>query len=361
MENPAADGTRTAPRIYATAEAAVKILLVLACLYTLYFAKTLILPIIIASFLALFCNPLVRALLHLRLPRFLSAIVVMVTIASLLVGAIGLLAQPAEKWIAAIPYATAEVAAQLDEVKNPFGEEPETNSPLNPPEQQDDANLSEEIRSRFFSAIINFTLNSTPVLLAQILAVIILVYFFLVYGEGLFRKLIEIRPAMSEKRLAVVIVRTIQTDVSHYVMTVAIINAGLGTATGMALWALGVRDPALWGALVALLNFAPYLGPLVAAIILTFVGGIQFGITGYALLVPLTFLSLNFLECQLVTPTALGYRLHLNPLVVFVWLISWGWMWGAAGMLIGVPLLVCCKIIVSQLHSFDPWIELLER
>lgn len=358
----AADNGKAAPVCDKTTNVILKMLLTLAVLYTLYVAKTLILPVVIASFLALFCNPLVLALHRRWVPRVVSAIAVMITITSLLIGAIALLAQPAEKWIAAIPYAAAELADQFGDVRNPFdngasdGEEA-----VNPADKQHDSNIVEEIRGRFFSTIVNFALNSTPILLAQILAVVILVYFFLVYGEGLLRKLVHIRPGMAEKRLAVVIVRTIQTDVSHYVLTVALINTGLGIATGLALWALGVRDPALWGALVTLLNFAPYLGPLAMVIMLTFVGFIQFGISGYALLIPMTFLALNFVECQLVTPTALGHRLHLNPLLVFVWLISWGWMWGAAGMLIGVPLLVCCKIIASHLHSFDPWIQLLER
>jgi predicted PurR-regulated permease PerM len=341
-----------------TMKAALKGLLTLAILYTLFLAKTLLLPFIIAAFLALFCNPLVSFLHRHWVPKVVAALLIMASITGFLIGTITLLAQPAEKWVAAIPYATAEISAQLDEVtKNPAAPPSEKT----PSGEKESGSVAQQMHDRFFSTIISFALNSTPVLLTQILAVIILVYFFLVYSKGILRKLISICPAMAEKRVVVIIVRTIQTDVSYYILVVAIINAALGIATSLALWAIGVRDPALWGAMAALLNFAPYLGPFVMTITLSFVGLIQFGVTPYALLVPLTFLALNFIECQIVTPTALGNRLRLNPLIVFVWLLLWGWMWGAAGMLVGVPLLVCVKIIAVHLHSFDPWIKLLER
>lgn len=341
-----------------TTRAIFKLLLVLAVFYTLFLAKTLMLPVAIAAFLALFCNPLVL-FLHRWVPRVVAAILVMLAVVGLLASAVTLLAQPAEKWVAAIPFALEDVGNQLNQVTNGNGSEelPISLSESAPPEKD----LSAQIRDRLLGTSINFALNSTPILLAQILAVVILVYFFLVYGNGMLRKLVSIRPYMAEKRMAVVIVRTIQIDVSRYVLAVATINAGLGTATGLAMWALGVRDPALWGALAALLNFVPYLGPFVMVLVLSFVGLIQFGTEAYALLVPAAYLMLNLVECQMVTPTALGNRLHLNPLIVFVWLILWGWMWGAAGMLIGVPLLVCVKIIATHLHSFDPWIQLLER
>lgn len=344
----------------ATSRNVLKVLLILAVLYTLYFAKTLMLPLMIAAILALFCNPLVTALRRQFIPKVIAAILVMVILTSSLALAVSLLAQPAEKWIAAIPYAAEEIALQLDQVANSNGfAQPAATADAAVNENEE--SISEHLRNRFFTTVVNFSLNSTPILLAQILAVIILVYFFLVYGEGLLRKMIRLCPAMVHKRATIIIVRTIQTDVSYYILVVSVINTCLGIATGLALWALGVRDPALWGALAALLNFAPYLGPFVMTIILSFVGLIQFGITGYALLVPLAYLTVNFIECQFATPTALGNRLRLNPLVVFLWLILWGWMWGGAGMLIGVPLLVCVKIIATQLHSFDPWIQLIER
>lgn len=340
-----------------TTKTVLKWLLVLAVFYTLFLAKTLMLPVFVAVFLALFCNPLVSLLHRHFVPKVLAALLVMAAITGLLIGTITLLAQPAEKWIAAIPYAAAELSEQIDQVAESPMDEPASAGT----EGSGKGNVAEHLRDRFFSTSVSFALNSTPILLAQILAVIMLVYFFLVYGKGLLRKLVGSFPAMTDKRTTVLIVRTIQTDISYYIQVVSIINAGLGIATGLALWALGVRDPALWGAMAALLNFAPYLGPFVMTITLCLVGLIQFGATSYALLIPAAFLCLNFVECQLVTPTALGNRLRLNPLLVFLWLILWGWMWGGAGMLIGVPLLVCVKIIATQLHSIDPWIRLLER
>jgi len=131
--------------------------------------------------------------------------------------------------------------------------------------------------------------------------------------------------------------RDVRKEVSTYLNTVTMINIGLGLVVGLMLWTLGVPDPALWGVMVALFNFAPYIGAIGSAFVLTVVGVTAFDTLGQALLVPALFLGLTTIEGSLVTPMILGRRVSLNSLLVFLSVVFWGWIWGPAGALMAVP------------------------
>jgi predicted PurR-regulated permease PerM len=187
------------------------------------------------------------------------------------------------------------------------------------------------------------------------------VYLFLVYGELLLRRVVTIAPTLRDKRNAVEIVRSIQSDISRYVVTVTMINLALGATIAGVLYLLGVREPLLWGAMTALLNFAPYIGPLLGAMVLLAVGILQFDTPGAALLPVAAYLGLNAIESELVTPLVLGRSFALNPVVILLWLLLWGWLWGALGMLLAMPMLVCAKIICSRYESLRAWSLMIER
>ena len=112
--------------------------------------------------------------------------------------------------------------------------------------------------------------------------------------------------------------------------------------------------------MVGLLNFAPYVGPVAAMLILYLAGIIQYGAEWAALTPVLIFFAINTLEAQFITPTVLGRNMRLNPLVLILWLILWAWIWGAVGVLIAVPLLVCLKLAAARLNIFNRWVRLIE-
>ncbi|WP_265113062.1 AI-2E family transporter [Vibrio parahaemolyticus] len=112
---------------------------------------------------------------------------------------------------------------------------------------------------------------------------------------------------------------------------------------------LGLEDPFLWGAFAGVMNFAPYLGPVISMVSFGFVAYLQLDSVSFMLTVVSIYLLLNLIESQFVTPTLLGRRFNLNPLVIFMWLVFWGWLWGGMGLLIGVPLLVCINILADRL------------
>ncbi len=164
----------------------------------------------------------------------------------------------------------------------------------------------------------------------------------------------------ARKRTIVSIADAIKKDVSYYIFVVSVINVGLGAATTLMLYAVGVEDALLWGVLAGILNFAPYVGPILFGVILASVAMVQFDTRAEMGLPVLLFYCINLVESQFVTPSAVGSRLRINPLLVILSLLVAGWLWGAVGMLLAVPLLVCIKIVSMHTRHQRQWRLILE-
>lgn len=335
-------------------------LLVAVLLYTCYFASSLLLPILIAAFTAILLNPLVRGLNRVLVPRWLGAMLVVGGLITVLVGFGALVYEPAMESARDMPRTMRQIAPKLRQMTQPIEEASKVGDALqdiqttkpNAPQRV------EVVEARPTAAEV-VGKSAQPV--AAVLASVILVYFFLVFGEALLRRAVTIAPTLAKKRITVDIVRNIQADMSRYMLTITTINVVLGLATALLMWFLEMPSPLLWGALAGLLNFAPYVGPLAAALVLAMVGLFTFDTLGEALLPALAYLGLNALEGQFLTPLLLGNSLALNPVIILLWLMFWGWLWGIPGFLLGVPMLVCFKIICARIDALQTWSQMLER
>lgn len=325
---------------------------VLALGYTAYLASALVLPFFVALFFAMSLAPVARVLTEkLKFPRPFASVLTMFIAMSLVAFVALLISEPLERWVDRFPQATQNIADQIDEISEP----------LDPTSNDEGAEMSAEIISDASNAILSILATGTPVLLAQIAATIILIYFYLSYGEDILRRLVAIRDTFAEKKITVEIVRSIQDDLSYYLLVILIINSLLGLVVFAMFEIAGIEDAMLWGFLAGLLNFAPYLGPFVMCLVLIGVGLIEYT-TLFGIFLPvMLYMSANLLEANFITPTVLGKRLKLNPLVVLIWLFVWGWIWGAAGFLLGVPMLVALKIISQQTGFLGNWIHLIEE
>jgi predicted PurR-regulated permease PerM len=182
----------------------------------------------------------------------------------------------------------------------------------------------------------------------------ILLYFLLACDGVFLAKLIKVSPRLVDKKRAVSIVREIEAQISRYLLTITAINIGLGIAVGTTVHFLGLRNPIMWGVLVALLNFVPYLGALTGIICMTLGAVLSFDSLGYAMLFPASYLVLATLEGNFITPMVLGLSLTLNPVVILIALSFWGWMWGISGMILAVPILVTFKIFCDHIEPMAP-------
>ena len=181
-----------------------------------------------------------------------------------------------------------------------------------------------------------------------------MLYFLLAAGDLFLQKLIKVLPQFRDKKKAVRIARETEDSISTYLFTVAILNVGEGVVLAAVLWLLDMPNPLLWGALAAVLEFIPYLGAFIMVAILTLVALTTFDGIGYALLVPASFLLLNLIQSNVISPLMLGRRLALNPVAIFVGLAFWWWIWGLPGAFIAVPLIAAFKIFCDHIETLAP-------
>jgi predicted PurR-regulated permease PerM len=277
-----------------------------------------------------------------------------VLVIAIAIGSLTALAQPAKDWLAKAPSVMQTLGQKFQDFKKPVQQAEKATESIATLAQGAPANQSQQIVVKDKDSLFSGILTSTPHVLEIIAAVVLMLFFFLSSGDNFLRRLVEIAPGMTEKKIVVSIARDIEHEMSRYLLTVTAINFGLGTVTALALMILHVPNALLWGAMVFVLNFAPYVGASISAAVLAVIGFTTFDNVGHAVAVPGTFLILAFIEGQIVTPTILGHRLAVNPVVVFVWLLLWGWLWGIVGVLLAGPMLACFRIICQHTQALHP-------
>lgn len=349
--------TRPRPR----ASVAVQVLATLAVGYTLWAAQELILPVLLAMFFALIGNPILRMLERLRVPRFLGAVLVL-TVG--LAGTAALARQlvvPAGEWIRQVPSQVQDLAPKLRTLAKPVREANKAAENIARAAGGESSGTS----TRVIRTEVNDpykALTATPRLVASVLAVVLLTFFFMVYGQSLQRNAIALLPGRQQKRITVDILQAIEHEISRYVFTISVINALFGLALAGALFYLKVPldEALLWGTMAALLNFAPYIGPLIGILVMLVMGFVAFHDPLHSLLPAGIYLLLHAFEGQLVTPIVLGRRMALSPLILILGLMVFGWTWGIIGLLLAVPLLVCVKLVLGKIEGMEGWAKLLE-
>jgi predicted PurR-regulated permease PerM len=331
------------------------ILMILAIGGMLYIARAVIMPIVLALLLSFLLSPLVRGLARLRLPEPVGAAVVLLTIVGMLaLGSYGLW-EPATRWFQRLPQSISQLEVKMRSVKQSVEDFSQATQKVEKITKMEGGAASPTLKVEVQRPSLTGTvLNQTLGLAATVGAVTILLYFLLASGDLFLLKLVRILPRLADKKIAVTIVHEVQHDISYYLLTITLINAGLGTAVGLAMFGLGMPNPLLWGVMAAVFNFIPYLGAVASMIILTIVAVLTFDDLGRALLVPSVFILLTAIEGSFITPTIVGHRLTLNPVAIFIWLTIWGWLWGVPGMLLAVPLLAALKIVCDHVRPLNP-------
>jgi predicted PurR-regulated permease PerM len=337
------------------------VLIVLGTIGFLYFARPVILPIFLACAAAMTLKPLIRWLSCCHIPPALSAAVVL----CLLVSAIGIgffeLGRPALTWMNEAPQHMTELRQRVQKIFPRLARFNQAAAAVNnlgaTEDEQEKATVVEVKTSRVPSTFINWT----GTLLAGVGETLVLLYLLLASGDLFLQKLVRVMPTLHDKKSAVEISHEIQQNISNYLFSVSLINIGLGIVVSGGLYFMGVPNAAMWGMFVAVLNFVPYFGPVAGIIVLATVGLLTFDMLWKGLLPPAWYLLLHLLEANLITPVLLGRRFTLNPVVIFVSLIFWTWLWGVSGALLSVPILVSIKVVCDRVPAMSPVSELLSR
>ncbi|SNS45396.1 Predicted PurR-regulated permease PerM [Sphingopyxis indica] len=198
------------------------------------------------------------------------------------------------------------------------------------------------------TSVFDYFISAAPAAAIQLFFAILVVFFFLAGWTRLRKGTIRRRGSFDGAMQTARVIQNVVDATADYLATITMINAILGLTVALLLWALGMPSPFMWGGIVAICNFVPYLGPIVAAILLGLGGLMTFDAVGFALIPALIFIGVHLFEANLITPLVLGRRLTINPLLILVSLSFWGWVWGTPGALLAVPLLL---ILQTILHS----------
>jgi predicted PurR-regulated permease PerM len=196
-------------------------------------------------------------------------------------------------------------------------------------------------------------ISSAPHLLIQLFFSLLVIFFFLAGWTAMRKKTIVSRGSFEGALTTARVIQQVVDATSTYLGTITLINVGLGALTALALWWLGMPSPIMWGGIVAVANYIPYLGPIVCSLLL-FLGGLMtYPDVWGALLPPAIFISFHLIEANFFTPMVVGHRLTISPLSILVSLSFWAWIWGTTGALLAVPLLIIMKTVFSAAGTPD--------
>lgn len=359
----APDATATPPRSRARLierTALVAVALVTTCA-ALFFARGLLIPIVVAVMLSLLLRPLVLLLArHLRIPDAIGSLAI---VALGLTGAAWFgtyLYEPAARLVKMGPGEVRQLERKLRDLARPVQAiRGATDKVTKLAEAADPTDKKREVVMQSGGTLQWF--ETAKVATASVVSCVILLYFLLASGDLFLRKLIRVLPGLRDRIVAVEITRSVQGEIGRYFASTTLINVGLGVCTGLAMMGLGMPSPVFIGTVAAVLNFVPYIGSLVTLAGILVTATVTFDTAWQIALPPLAFLALSAVEGQILQPLILGRSLALNPVVLFVWMMLWGWLWGIAGFLVAVPMLVALRICADRFESLALVSELIRR
>jgi predicted PurR-regulated permease PerM len=336
-------------------------LFLLAAIFFLKYAGAFVVPVVFAILLFFLLHPLILVLYRLRIPRMLGAALVLGVLVGGGVIGVSALQEPAKDWVGKAPESLRKVQTMaMDFIRRV---ERFTGADDRRGEVSDSTEPTAGAKVKSFKladTVLNYTtLITTASFVGGFLETVVLLFFMLAAGDRFLQILVRVLPHQDEKKEAIAIVNDVQQNISRFLFTVTLVNICLGLLVAVAMLWLGMPNPILWGVIAGTLNFIPYFGPFAVSIVLILASLLSFESTGRALLPALVYLSLHAVESNLVTPSVLGRRLTLNPLVIFMALMFWMWLWGMAGALLAVPLLMSFKIVCDHVKALGPIGELI--
>jgi predicted PurR-regulated permease PerM len=353
------------------------ILAILASVFMMHWAQAVLVPLLLGLTFSYAIAPLVNRLERLRVPRAFGAGLVLLALLGIIGGTATTLQDDAVAFVESLP----EAAQKIRQTARANRNKPETtiekvqkaatelekaateSSTAAAPELARGVTRVQIERPRF--SIHEYLLTQTPTMLGavgQATIVVFLTFFLLVSGDSFRRKLVKLAgPTFARKKITVQALDEITDQVQRYLRVQVLISVIVGAATGLAYWAIGVDHAAVWGVLAMVLNFIPYIGSIVLTGASGMAGFVQFGSVDMGLLVGATSIALHTLSGNLLTPWLTSRTSQINPVVVFVGVLAFGWLWGVWGLLLGTPVLLMAKAVCDRVDDFKPLGELLGR
>src|SRR5437868_3849452 len=309
-------------------------------------------PVTAALVVAIALVPLLEWFERRGVPSRLAAGMCVIIFLAAAIFAIGSIVIPATDWIALVPQRIAKVRAALQPVLDLYQSLDRFITRI-ATQIQVHQEHTRTVRIEEPNSVMGLLATSAPHLLIQLFFALLVIFFFLAGWTAMRKRTIVSRGSFEGALTTARVIQQVVDATSTYLGTITLINIGLGALTAAVLWGLGMPSPIMWGGIVAVLNYIPYLGPIASALLLFFGGLMTYPDIWSALAPPAAFISFHLIEANIFTPLVVGHRLTISPLSILISLSFWAWVWGTTGALLAVPLLIIMKTVFSAAGTPD--------
>jgi predicted PurR-regulated permease PerM len=347
-------GTAKSDRLLASLTLIAGLALIIMLPFALRAGAEFFMPVTAALVVAVALVPLLEWFERRGLPSKLSAGLCVIVFLLMAIFALGSIIIPASDWIAQVPTKIGKVRDALEPIFDLYKNlDRFIDRTLSQVELSQARSQASAVRIETPNSMLGLLTSSAPHLLIQLFFALLVIFFFLAGWTTMRKKTIVSRGSFEGALTTARVIQQVVDATSTYLGTITLINVGLGALTALVLWWLGMPSPVMWGGIVAVLNYIPYLGPIVCALLL-FIGGLMIypDIWG-ALLPPAAFIGFHLVEANFFTPMVVGHRLTISPLSILISLSFWAWVWGTTGALLAVPLLIIMKTVFSAAGTPD--------
>lgn len=322
-------------------------LFLLALIFALDVGSTFLIPVVTAVLIGFVFGPAVDVLEKRGINSYAASVFIILGLSLIGAALAYVLASPLEEWGRRLPEMWDRVLELLGTLRGPIDSLNEVSESLQDVQKPDKQPTN--IVAVSDGGIVPQLLIVAPVLIGQVVIFLCTLYFFLANRTRLRGTVLSFCMSSRGRLRTARIFRDIEYFLSRYVGAITVVNIGLGVATAVTMALLGMPAPVLWGALAAVFNFVPYIGPAVVAATLAGVGLVTFDTVLAGLLPAAAFVGLNVIESQFVTPGFIGRTLTINPFAVFLALVFWMWLWGPLGGLVAVPALIVALVVLIHI------------
>ncbi|WP_120219401.1 AI-2E family transporter [Sphingopyxis sp. FD7] len=311
------------------------------------------LPLTAAIVIAIALVPLLEWLERRGVPSALAAFLSLAAFLAIINAALAIIVVPATGWFARLPESIPRIQSNLAPLIDFYSTlQRFVDRTLTSVASGTEA-TAQAVAATAPTSVVDYFISSAPAAAIQLFFAVLVIFFFLAGWTRLRRGTIRRRGSFDGAMQTARVIQNVVDATADYLATITMINAMLGLIVALLLWALGMSSPFMWGGIVSICNFVPYLGPIVAAVLLGLGGLMTFDAVGLALLPALIFIGVHLVEANLITPLVLGKRLTINPLLILVSLSFWGWVWGTPGALLAVPLLLILQTVLASTGTPD--------
>lgn len=339
-------------------------LFLMAALTAAYVTREVILPVVLAFILKLLLQPVMRLLERVKVPRVLASLLMIVLLFAIIGGVGSALSGPASDWAKRLPEGLPRLQERVRVVSGPLESLKGMVAHAKGMFGSGDAGTAGANASAAATSpvtdIQSTILTGVQTFASEFLTTFLVLFFLLNSGDTFLRRLVEVMPRFKDKRQVIDISQQVESDVSSYLVTITVMNALVGVATGLAMWALGLPNPVLWAAVAFLLNYVPILGPLVGLVTFLGVGMLSLDPLWKAFMPMVLYGVIHVIEGETLTPMLLARRFTLNPVLVIISLLFWDWMWGVPGAILAVPMLAITKIVCDRIRPLAAFGHFLE-